>query len=309
MSNQNPLVKVDIDLTKPISILFEKISNAVGGLLKPPQIRRVAEAEAHAEKIRALARMDIEDEMQERALTRFFKEEAVKQFNIEAIAKKAASQLTEDTHPDQLDNDWIAHFFDRARLISDSDMQTLWAQVLAGQANLPGSYSKKAINVLSEMEQLDAITFSRLAQFVIVTEQARAYPIVLRLEDEVYKQYLVTFESLAQLESLGLILFNTAGRFELSDVPQDFLVYYFDSKIQLRFRQPMHNILNTGQVMFTRVGEELLQISDAKAIEGFAEYLVESWIRFGYEAELIREKGLQNNVGELRKNTPCYRDL
>ena len=95
MSNQKPLFKVDFDLTKPVSILFKKISEAVGGIFRPTQIRRVAEAEAEAEKIRAVARIEIADELQQRALVRFVLEESIKQRNIESIAKKAAPELTE----------------------------------------------------------------------------------------------------------------------------------------------------------------------------------------------------------------------
>ncbi len=42
-------------LSKPATVLIEKISAAVGGIFKPYQIVRVAKAEAAAERIRAEA--------------------------------------------------------------------------------------------------------------------------------------------------------------------------------------------------------------------------------------------------------------
>ena len=45
------------ELTKPATVLIEKIAEAVGGGFRPYQIKRVARAEAEAEKIRALARI------------------------------------------------------------------------------------------------------------------------------------------------------------------------------------------------------------------------------------------------------------
>ena len=34
-----------------------------------------------------------------------------------------------------MEEDWIANFFDKCRIVSDSEMQSLWARVLAGEAN------------------------------------------------------------------------------------------------------------------------------------------------------------------------------
>jgi hypothetical protein len=42
-------------LTKPATVLIEKISDAIGTLYRPRQIVREARAEAEAEKIKALA--------------------------------------------------------------------------------------------------------------------------------------------------------------------------------------------------------------------------------------------------------------
>jgi len=47
------------DLTKPATVLIEKISDAIGGIFKPHQIRRIAEAKAEADKIRAISQMEI----------------------------------------------------------------------------------------------------------------------------------------------------------------------------------------------------------------------------------------------------------
>ncbi len=54
MAEGDPIINIG-ELSKPATILIEKVSDAVGGLLKPWQIRRVAKAEADAEKIKALA--------------------------------------------------------------------------------------------------------------------------------------------------------------------------------------------------------------------------------------------------------------
>jgi hypothetical protein len=52
MGNSNSIINLG-DLAKPATVLVEKISDAIGGIFKPYQIRRIAQAEGEAEKIRA----------------------------------------------------------------------------------------------------------------------------------------------------------------------------------------------------------------------------------------------------------------
>ena len=45
------------------------------------------------------------------------------------------------------------------------EMQSLWARVLATEANAPGALSKRAVNVLSDFDKSDAELFTRLCGF------------------------------------------------------------------------------------------------------------------------------------------------
>jgi c-di-GMP-binding flagellar brake protein YcgR len=73
MEPSNSIINLG-DLSKPVNTLIEKISDAIGGIFKPHQIRRIAEAEAEADKIMAVSQIEI-TELQNRALQRFFFEE------------------------------------------------------------------------------------------------------------------------------------------------------------------------------------------------------------------------------------------
>src|SRR5216683_5007848 len=100
------------DLTKPANTLIEKISDAIGGIFRPNQIVRVAEAEARADAIRMTAQIEA-TELQRRAMRRFVMEEAKKQNNIEAITAKALLGVGERASPENIEDDWIANFFDK----------------------------------------------------------------------------------------------------------------------------------------------------------------------------------------------------
>ena len=125
MSN-NSLINLG-DLSKPVTVLIEKISNAVGGYFIPHQIVRIAEAEAEAEMISARARIDVND-LERRALNRFVAEEVLKQNNIEVITSKAIDLVDDFARPEDMEDDWIVNFFDKCRIVSDDEMQTLWSK-------------------------------------------------------------------------------------------------------------------------------------------------------------------------------------
>ena len=160
---RHPLVNIG-DISKPATVLIEKISDAIGGIFKPYQITRVARAEAAAEVIRARGQIEVSD-LQRRGIQRFFNEESIRQANIEAITTKAIPQLQNEADPKKMDNDWIANFFDKCRIISDDEMQMLWAKVLAGEANSPGSFAKRTVNLLNSLDKSDALFFTKLCGF------------------------------------------------------------------------------------------------------------------------------------------------
>src|SRR6266404_9421965 len=93
------------ELSKPATILVEKISDAVGGIFKPHQIVRVAKAEAAAELIRAKSEIEVTG-LQRRAMYRFIEEEAKKQLNIEGITQKALPLVEAAASPENVEADW-----------------------------------------------------------------------------------------------------------------------------------------------------------------------------------------------------------
>jgi hypothetical protein len=201
LSNGSSLIKIE-SLTKPAEILIEKISDAIGGYCKPYQIRRIAKAEADAAIIEAQAQIKI-TQLQHRALTRFVSEEAKKQDNIEKITSKAIPQLNPSSSPQDMENDWISNFFDKCRIISDNDMQTLWARVLAGEANSPGTYSKRTVNLLGSLDKVEAELFTILCCFAISIDE-NVSPLILNHRDPIYASNNINFTVLNHLDDMGL---------------------------------------------------------------------------------------------------------
>jgi len=263
------------ELSKPATVLVEKISDAVGGIFKPYQIVRVAKAEAQADRVRAEGQIEISD-LQRRAFHRFLDEEAMKQKNIEEITAKALPLLNEESQPHEIENDWIVNFFDRCRLISDDEMQHLWSRVLAAEANSPGKYSKRTLSFLTALDKREADMFTRLCGFV--WDIGILVPFILsdfdREVPEIFRRNGINKRVLNDLESIGLIQLSSEGfqeRFPKHPVS------YFGKELDLQCKHPPSYAFLTGYVQLTRVGEELMPICGATPVEGFFELMLDYW--------------------------------
>lgn len=279
MNDPNSIINLG-DISKPANTLIKKISDAIGGIFKPYQIRRVAQAEAEAEKIKAVTQIEI-TELQHRAIQRFFIEEAKKQDNIESITSKALPMLEENSKPNEIEDDWITNFFDKCRLISDNEMQVIWSKILAGESNSPGKYSKRTIDMLSSMDKTDADLFTKLCNFSININEL--CPLVYEPNDNIYQSNGIYFGALTHLESIGLIRFDNLAGFLRTDLKQSGYIKYFSEKVWIELSKPKDNQMDFGKVMLTNVGNQLSTLCEITPIDGFINYLREKWQGLGYK--------------------------
>jgi uncharacterized protein DUF2806 len=272
----NALVNLG-DLTKPADTLIKKVSKAVGGLFAPYQIKRLAKAEAEAAIIKAQGEIEVTD-LHRRAMHRFIEEEAQQQQNMEQITTETLPQLDERSDPSLIDDDWVTNFFDKSRIVSDKEMQALWSRVLAGEANAPGTYSKRTVNFLSDLDKVDAELFSKLCGFAYVV--GNLAPLVFDVRAPIYNDHGVSFGSLSHLESIGLIQFSNVSGFTRLKLPKSFSVSYYGKPLGLEMPKDSDNELDLGSVLLTKTGFELAPISGSKPVEGFYEYVREHWKQY-----------------------------
>jgi hypothetical protein len=262
------------ELSKPANTLIEKVSSAIGGVFEPWQIRRVAKAEAEANLIKAKSEIDI-TELHRRAMHRFVEEEAKRQENMEDITKKSIPHLKEEASPEKMEDDWVTNFFDKSRIISDEEMQEIWAQVLAGEANAPGSFSKRTVNLLGDLDKRDAELFQALCRYGWFFGSFT--PLIFDSEEKIYNDLGINFGSLSHLDSLGLIQFNAVTGFSRHRLPKNFTVSYCGQPLSLTMNQEKDNKITIGKALLTHAGQELARVIVAPGVEGFYDYVKEKW--------------------------------
>ncbi|MEW6715098.1 MAG: DUF2806 domain-containing protein [Nitrospirota bacterium] len=262
------------DLAKPVNTLIKKISDAIGVLFEPQRIIRRAKAETQAEEIKAISDLKI-DELKKRTLARMINEETKKQENIENIIDNSLPLLNEQSKPIDIDNDWLANFFDKARITSNEQMQTIWSKILAGEANKPGTFTRRTIKIVSELEIRDAMLFTNLAKFNFLIGLPTI--VIFDCQNDIYNKYGITFNTLKHLDTLGLISFESISGYGRQKLPQDFTISYFHIPIKIRMQNEKDNTLPIGQVLLTQSGQELVQICGSTPEREIIDYSIEQW--------------------------------
>ena len=193
--------------------------------------------------------------------------------NIASVAYRAADLLSDaDTVPDQEpDHDWTARFFNDVQDVSSEEMQELWARVLAGQVERPGSTSVKALDILRNMDQETARLFERLCSLSVsmvlpsnVTLESRVISLGKDAAENSLEEFNLFYNRLNLLNEHGLIISGyNSWRDYKGSVVQDRSV-----DIPLRYQNSFWALLPLDEfeqgdnlkirgVAFTEAGKEL----------------------------------------------------
>ena len=284
---ENVLVAAAAAASAPAVVLVNRVADAVGGVAAPWQIRRVARAQADGKIIIASADAEV-TELQWRAGQRLLEEEARKQANMESILEKALPHVDEESaSPGDIEKDWLTNFFEKARLISDSEVQEIWSRILAGEANAPGSFSRKTINTLEDLSKDDVLLFLTICEFVWnldgQTVPMLAQPPSETNEVDMYTGSGLNFIKLHYLEDLGLLRLNDMTNFILSGRSELVAATYFGKMVQLTLSSEKKGSLEIGYALFTREGEQLWRAfgGGVQPVKGFYEHMHEHWIKEG----------------------------
>ena len=261
------------------AVLAKRASDAVGGLYRPWQIRRIAEAEADEKLIRTQADIEAEN-LQQRARSRAHIEEQIHQNNMELILAKSINHLDEDdASPEKMEQDWIINFFEKGRLISDEGMQELWARILAGEANRPGSFSRKTINIMEDIGKADAELFVSACAYAW-TINSTMIPIFDSSginKNPIYLSHGIRFLTLQHLEDIGLLRYNSLTGFAIHPLNKIIHADYFGKLVTIDLQD--QDGMRVSDALFTIAGQELYEIfrSTLRPVDGFFDFVYNKW--------------------------------
>ena len=274
---------------------MDKIQSALGLPKDPQRMKDVAVAKAEArltkskakgeealinedykqkKKVKNLANRTEIKELIKRTKNRVVATEVRNQENLESIANRSIALLNNNAKPEEMEDDWIVNMLDKSKLFCDELMQELFARILAGEANSPGSFSKKSVNLLAELEKKDAICFKSLCRFNW-NFCGRTGPLVFDHHHDIYKNNEINFETIKHLESLGLIQHSMKEMIVTKEFTDIEKTSYHGSILELEV--PDNSDLLVGHVLLTKSGEEICQLFENEPVKGFFEYVKKQW--------------------------------
>lgn len=197
------------------------------------------------------------------------------------IIKSACAKLTSESKPEDIDDDWLNLFFDRAQHISNKEMQEIWSSLLSEEANKPGSIPKSLFSILSEMDSKAAKKFEKLASFILIS--AFKKPFALITSDSFFTQQGLDYIDLVNLESARLIQKRTMEQPFLRGEVATFS--YLDKKIVVKNDQRKQ--IPMGEVILLEPGEALFKLFTANQKPEFIEFIIDYYKKNSCTIEVI----------------------
>lgn len=283
--DQNPLINIDLQpAADVVNNLINKISSAVGWVVTHDTPNKHAVNTYIAE----IEKSDL-DPLIKAAKISSAKRDIKQYTNQHKIVCGAAPLLSQNSHPEDLSDDWINMFMDRARLVSNEKMQTIWSRILAQESNSPGTCPLQLLHILSILSKQLANKFLILCGFTFSLSSRDTHSsipeesLMIDFDNlDYYRTYGLTFEDFQDLQSIGLLSISDSGittTFSPSAGDPDILHYEISiaNRPTFNLEIAVNNSLNTGAVLLTYCGQALAKILTPTTPPDFAAFCFNIW--------------------------------
>jgi len=271
-------------LAEPVTKLIEVVAAGFGRLYDPTHIRNKARAEGDALVIMAEAEARA-SALSVRAARRLLDQAERRQANVEGIAARAMDLLPNAVSPEPVDSDWSARFFAECQDVSNQELQTVWAKLLAGEVTQPGTFSQRTLQLLRNLSAREAQLFNALCKGSFRgVGRAVVHPMLfVREQGPFWQQFGLNFETLHQLVSAGLVAYHETG--VLLDGARSVVFRWGGKAIFLRSELPLQ--LPLGDVSLTPSGCELAGLCEWDVPEAQVELLKARATAQGYSVQEV----------------------
>ena len=134
--------------------------------------------------------------------------------NLINTAVKSAKYIKPDTPNNiEMDNDFFWNTVEHSKSISNEEMQELIAKIIAGEYNVPGTYSMSTLQIIKMLGKNELELFERICGLIVNNDHIPKE--IFSLPDsakEIMAKLQIDFGSLQILQSLGLFLPNEMTR-------------------------------------------------------------------------------------------------
>lgn len=189
-----------------------------------------------------------------------------------------------DAKAENLSEDWILDFFDKASRITEEETKLIWGKLLAYAASNKNICSKTLLNSLFLMGTEELNDFLNICQYCLVemdktkdTERISAYPIIF------FSKHVATY-NLQKISSLRLQKLQNLGLLDV-DLKTEYI--FSKKKVKMRYKNRIIEVehdkkIKIGNVRFTYEGFLLYQMTEKIYNTNILSHIIEIWRRRGY---------------------------
>ncbi len=276
------LEKITEPAADVINNFIDKLSSAIGWLVTPKDIKPYI-LEANKSLIQEIANNDSINPIERAVVINNYKR-IIKEYSSQIdIVQIALENLKSDSKPEEVKNDWITFFFDKAKNVTEDDMKLIWGKILAGEFNEPGTYTKQFLHTMSIMDSSLAKKFQKIRSSFFYSPPS-LYAFIYRTNDILniknikrYQEIGIFISDFRELDNLGLIQYRFSDFHTLVIKNK---VFYYGNKI-IKLNTDKRSIA-LGNVALTNIGKQLCRISPVVYEDKILEICLDSWKKLGY---------------------------
>lgn len=221
---------------------------------------------------------------------------------IAEIAMENAKQGTDFSENSGVSEEWLERFMDSAGFVSSEEIQWIWGKILANEFEKPGSTPPNMIRILSEITPGLASAFRYICSMCIlilplsdngdIQGYFQKLVVPYNKNDEKFRECGASFNVLSELETLGVIRFESLAGYISTGITNDKVLICVGDKLDV-IEEYQKGELPIGNVMLTSVGEALKSITDSVEISDYYEmvktYMSDKGVKFADAHEYYAE--------------------
>jgi hypothetical protein len=217
------------------------------------------------------------------------------------IAAQEITQSPPSADTDALiDDDWLAFFKGKVDQLGTEEAKLLFGKVLAGEIKQPGSFSKRSVGILAEMDPVVGRLFDSLCNISTVISKQHVRVVTLGVGDvgeNSLEEFGLPFEALNHLIDAGLIFseYDTFVGMPLAAMGQPFDLggtYYRLEVIESKERE-LHAVEErtvalaaVPGVTLSATGRELRAIVAKKTVYAYVDRLAQGFVEQGFHLRM-----------------------
>lgn len=280
-------------LSEPVTECVKAVRAALSVLYEPTRIRQEARAQADAAILKAQTECELAD-IASRARMRARIQEINQQFNIERVLAEYELLAESADFKSAPSPDWVANFLSGCENVSDDEMQQLWGRILSQECSEPGKFSVRTLEFVRLLSKREAVTFSRFCN-VLFSDGEPLFP-ANKLNDGYLKELGIGYDSLLELETLGLINMNHARWLTEPDIYLQYGDKAYKATLSMKQYNTAKGMYFLNCSFLTKIGQELMDLVKIEPNYDFAEKISADLATIGVSLEFLPNTVIKFNL-------------